>query len=236
MPGMRIYQVRVMIQVKHLSHSFGRYWALKNISFSLDKGDFLFLTGPSGAGKTTLMRILHGSLPVQRGIASIAGFDLKSLPEKRLYQLRRQVAIVFQDFKILPEETVWDNVALPLQVRGMAPGQVHKRVRAVLRSLRLDNKSWCQCREISGGEQQRVAVARAVVINPKVLLADEPTGNLDKRLSMQLVEVFRQFHLHGTTVVLATHNEELIKSLPGAKILCLQEGAEAGCNWESAED
>lgn len=220
-----------MIQVKHLSHSFGRYWALKNINFSLEKGDFLFLTGPSGAGKTTLMRVLHGSLAVQRGVASIAGFDLKNLPEKRLYLLRREVAIVFQDFKILPDQSVWDNVALPLQVRGMVSSQVHKRVRAVLRSLRLDSKSRYLCREISGGEQQRVAVARAVVINPKVLLADEPTGNLDRKLSLQLMEVFRQFHVHGTTVVLATHNEELIRSLPGAKILCLKDGSAVECNW-----
>ncbi len=225
-----------MIQVKYLSHAFGRYWALKNVNFALDKGDFLFLTGPSGAGKTTLMRILHGSIPVQRGMARIAGFDLKSLPEKRLYQLRREVSIVFQDFKILPDQSVWDNVALPLQVRGMAPAQVQKRVRAVLRSLRLDQKSWCLCREISGGEQQRVAVGRAVVINPKVLLADEPTGNLDHKLSRQLIEVFRQFHIHGTTVVLATHNEDLVKSHPEAKILCLKDGAVVSSNWATEEE
>ncbi len=206
---------------------------LKNISFSLDKGDFLFLTGPSGAGKTTLMRVLHGSLALQRGKALVAGFDLKSLPEKRLYQLRRQVAIVFQDFRILPEKSVWDNVALPLKVRGMISKQVQKRVRAVLRGLHLDKRAGHLCREISGGEQQRVAVARAVVTNPKVLLADEPTGNLDKKLSMQLMEVFRQFHIHGTTVVLATHSEDLINALPGAKILCLKDGSAVECSWNA---
>jgi len=213
-----------MITVRHLSHSFGRQWALKNITLSLDKGDFLFLTGPSGAGKTTLMRILHGSLPLQRGKAEIAGFDLGSTPTKRLYLLKRQVAIVFQDFRILPDRSVWDNVALPLVVRGMAKTQIQKRVRAVLRGLSLDTKARALCREISGGEQQRVAVARAVVINPKVLLADEPTGNLDKKLSLQLLEVFRQFHVHGTTIVLATHNEELIRSQHKAKVLCLRQG------------
>ncbi len=225
-----------MIQVKHLSHSFGRHWVLKNISFSLDKGDFLFLTGPSGAGKTTLLRVLHGSLALQRGRVLIAGFDLKTLPEKRLYQLRRQVAIVFQDFRILPDKSVRDNVALPLQVRGMISGQVQKRVRAVLRGLHLDRKAGHLCREISGGEQQRVAVARAVVTNPKVLLADEPTGNLDKKLSMQLMEVFRQFHIHGTTVVLATHSENLINSLPGAKILCLKDGSATESSWNAGEE
>ncbi|WP_045214845.1 cell division ATP-binding protein FtsE [Desulfonatronovibrio magnus] len=224
-----------MINTRYLSHSFGRYWALKNISFVLNKGDFLFLTGPSGAGKTTLMRILHGSLPLQRGAASIAGFELKSLPKKKLHLLRRQVAIVFQDFKILPDRTVWENVALPLIVRGMVKNKVQKRVRAVLRGLRLDKKSWCLCRELSGGEQQRVAVARAVVVNPQVLLADEPTGNLDSKLSWQLMEVFRQFHVHGTTVVFATHNEDLIKSLNSAKTLCLKDGSIVDANW-SLED
>ena len=224
-----------MIRIRHLSHSFGRFWALKNITLSLDKGDFLFLTGPSGAGKTTLMRILHGSIPVQRGKAEIAGFDLTSTSSRRLYLLRRQVAIVFQDFRILPDRSVWENVALPLVVRGMVKAQIQKRVRAVLRGLSLDKKTWSLCREISGGEQQRVAVARAVVVNPKVLLADEPTGNLDKKLSLQLLEVFRQFHIHGTTIVFATHNEELIRSQPKAKILSLKEGDIVKANWPLTE-
>lgn len=224
-----------MIRVRHLSHSFGRYWALKNISFSLDKGEFLFLTGPSGAGKTTLMRILHGSIPVQRGMSEVAGFDLGSITSKRLYLLRRQVAIVFQDFRILPDQTVWDNVALPLAVKGMAKNLIQKRVRAVLRGLHLDKKSWCLCREISGGEQQRVAVARAVVVNPNVLLADEPTGNLDKTLALQLMDVFRQFHVHGSTIVFATHNEELIKSQHNAKVLCIREGSIIDANWPLEE-
>ncbi len=225
-----------MIKIRHLSHSFGRYWALKNITFSLDKGDFLFLTGPSGAGKTTLMRILHGSLPLQRGVSEIAGFNLNSMSSRSLFLLRRQVAIVFQDFRILPDRSVWDNVALPLVVRGMVKKQLQKRVRAVLRGLRLDSKSWCLCREISGGEQQRVAVARAVVVNPKVLLADEPTGNLDKKLSLQLMEVFRQFNVHGTTIVFATHNEELIRSHQNAKVLSLKEGSIIDANWPFEEN
>jgi len=224
-----------MIQVKHLSYNFGPYWALKNISFELDKGDFLFLTGPSGAGKTTLLRILHGSLPVTRGHVQVAGFDLKKLPVRKHYLLRRRVSIVFQDFKILTRKTVWDNVALPLQVRGMSSMHIQKRVRAVLRSLRLDHKAECLGQELSGGEQQRVAVARAIVVNPRVLLADEPTGNLDKDLAWQLLEVFHQFHIHGTTIVFATHNEEIIASNPQAKVLKLYHGQIVEASWALEE-
>ncbi|WP_457571778.1 cell division ATP-binding protein FtsE [Desulfovulcanus sp.] len=213
-----------MIQVKHLSYNFGHNWALKDVSFEVKKGEFLFLTGPSGAGKTTLLRILHASLPVIRGHVQVAGFDLKKLSVRKHYLLRRQVSIVFQDFKILGQKTVWENVALPLQVRGMSNMHIQKRVRAVLRSLHLEGKAGCLGQELSGGEQQRVAVARAIVVNPKVLLADEPTGNLDKELAWQLLEVFNQFHIHGTTIVFATHNEEIIASNPQAKVLKLYQG------------
>ena len=226
-----------MIQVRHLSYNFGHNWALKDVSFEVKKGEFVFLTGPSGAGKTTLLRILHAGLPVIRGHVQVAGFDLKKLPARKYYLLRRQVSIVFQDFKILGQKTVWENVALPLQVRGMPVMQIQKRVRAVLRSLHLDGKAGCLGQELSGGEQQRVAVARAIVVNPKVLLADEPTGNLDKKLAWQLLKIFQQFHIYGTTIVFATHNEEIIASKPQAKVLRLYQGqiSESGESGVSVE-
>jgi cell division transport system ATP-binding protein len=213
-----------MIQVKQLSYNFGRNWALKDVSFEVEKGEFVFLTGPSGAGKTTMLRILHAGLPVTRGQVKIAGFDLKELPPRKHYLLRRQVTIVFQDFKILGQKTVWENVALPLQVRGMPAMQIQKRVRAVLKSLHLDGKATSIAQELSGGEQQRVAVARAIVVNPKVLLADEPTGNLDSELSRQLLKIFHQFNIHGTTIIFATHSEEIIASNPQARVLTLRQG------------
>lgn len=214
-----------MISVQSLSYSFGSHWALKDISFSLHEGEFLFLVGPSGAGKTTLMRMLHGALPVSRGRVMVAGMNLAKLPARRLHRLRRQVGVVFQDFKVLSTRTVFDNVALPLRVQGQKNHIVQRRVRAVLRSLELDTKARFRCEELSGGEQQRVAVARAVVVKPKILLADEPTGNLDPDLGRRLMNVFRQFHKHGTTIVFATHNRDILASTPEAKILCLRDGA-----------
>ncbi len=224
-----------MVRVRHVSHNFGTHWALKNISFSLDKGEFLYLTGPSGAGKTTLLRLLYASLPLERGSAEVAGLELKNLRRGRVPQLRRQVSVVFQDFKILADRSVAANVALPLEVRGMPVKNIKRRVNAVLRSMGLENKALCRCSELSGGEQQRVAIARAIVPNPQLLLADEPTGNLDLELARHLMEVFKRFHTFGTTVILATHNQEIIKAVPGAKRLELRDGRAVAANWEAPD-
>ncbi len=216
-----------ILELEHLSHNFGQNWALQNVSCSLEQGEFLFLTGPSGAGKTTLLRILYGALPVTRGQAAICGLNLRSMNAHRLPLLRRQLGVVFQDFKILPERSVYDNVALALEVRGMARPQIDRRVRAVLRSLHIDKRMEAPCGSLSGGEQQRVAIARAIVVNPRILLADEPSGNLDPELSWRLMDIFKHFNAHGTTVILATHNPELLKAKPEARILHLEHGSAA---------
>lgn len=213
-----------ILKLDHLSHNFGQNWALKDITFQLGQGEFLFLTGPSGAGKTTLLRILYGALPVLRGQATVCGLDLRLMNGFRLPALRRQLGVVFQDFKILPERTVYENVALALEVRGMARQQIDRRVRAVLRSLNIATKIDARCSALSGGEQQRVAIARAIVVNPRILLADEPSGNLDPRLSLRLMEIFKHFNAHGATVILATHSPELLKAKPDARILHLENG------------
>ncbi len=213
-----------MINVKHLSHSFAHQWALKNVSLHIHPGEFVFVTGPSGAGKTTLLRILHGALEVHRGEATVAGFDLKRLSKRKLPLLRRKVSVVFQDFKVLHDRTVVENVACPLEVAGMERSKIRKRVNAVIRGLGLESKSDLQCAALSGGEQQRVAIARAIVINPRVLLADEPTGNLDEPLSMRLMEVFKQFNIHGSTVVIATHNRQILETKPEARFIHLLDG------------
>lgn len=223
-----------MITVRHLSHSFGPNWVLKDCSFTLRKGDFVFLSGPSGAGKTTLLRILYAALPIQRGEAQVAGMDLKDLSSSKIPLLRRQVGVVFQDFKILPKRTVLENIALPLEVRGLARSHIERRVRAVTRALGLEGRLKLLCGELSGGEQQRVAIARAFVVNPKVLLADEPTGNLDPELSYRLMELFKQFQAYGATVLFATHSTDLMRRHPGAHIMRLEDGMITHANWPGA--
>ncbi|WP_031482360.1 cell division ATP-binding protein FtsE [Maridesulfovibrio frigidus] len=213
-----------MIHLNRLSYSFGSNWALKDISLHVEKGDFIFLTGHSGAGKTTLMRLLYGALPVKRGQATVAGYDLHNLKRKQIPDLRRELGVVFQDFKILPNRSVYENVALALTVRSMAKSTIDKRVRAIIRALGLENKTYTKCHKLSGGEQQRVAIARSMVVNPKLILADEPTGNLDFDLSMHLMDVFKQFHTHGTTIIMATHSREILRTVPDAKIIHLEGG------------
>ncbi|MDR2801030.1 MAG: ATP-binding cassette domain-containing protein [Desulfovibrio sp.] len=223
-----------MIQVRHLSHSFGQHQALRDVSFSLGKGEFVFLSGPSGAGKTTLLRILHAALPIQRGEAVVAEFNLGQLPSVRVPLLRRQVGVVFQDFKILPLRTVEENIALPLELRGLSDTHIERRVRAVCIALGLEERVKVKCRDISGGEQQRVAIARALVTNPKVLLADEPTGNLDPALSLRLMELFKQFQTYGATVLFATHSRELMGHYPEAHVMHLENGRITAANWPGA--
>lgn len=220
-----------IIDLQHISFNFGSYWAVKDVSFTLDKGDFLYVTGPSGAGKTSLLRLLFGALPVARGRAEVAGVTLNTLSPATLPLLRRQVSFVYQDFKIMHHRTVAQNVALALQVRMMPRDQIERRVRAVLRSLQLESKADMLCSELSGGEQQRVAVARAIVVNPQVIMADEPTGNLDPELSLRLMEIFSHFNAFGATVILATHSPELLRHQPRAKRIKLSFGKIVAANW-----
>ncbi|WP_147822673.1 cell division ATP-binding protein FtsE [Salidesulfovibrio onnuriiensis] len=213
-----------MVEVQHLSYNFGSQWALKDISFSLGKGEFLFLTGHSGAGKTTLLRLLYGALPLTRGRAAVAGFELNKLKRRNVPSLRRRVGVVFQDFKILPRRSVFDNVAMALEVRGMPRSPLERRVRAIIRAMGLESKSYTLCERLSGGEQQRVAIARSMVTNPELILADEPTGNLDFDLTMHLMDIFKQFHTYGTSIIMATHSREVLEAVPDARILHLEQG------------
>lgn len=170
-----------------------------------------------------------------RGNVNVAGYNLKNLPTSKVSNLRRQVSVVFQDFKILPYRTVFENVAMALEVRGISKVHIDRRVRAVLRGLGLENRINVLCGELSGGEQQRVAVARSIVVNPQILLADEPTGNLDDDLAVRMMEIFKQFHRHGTTVVLATHSHELVRMHSQARQLRLEQGKIVAANWRGAQ-
>ena len=223
-----------MIKVAHMSYSFGSFWALKDVTFTLAKGEFLFLSGPSGAGKTTLLRTLYGALPLQRGEARIDSFNLGRLTPGQIPLLRRDVSVVFQDFKILHDRSVWANIALALEVRGLSAAHTERRVKAVVKALGLDSRLHTLCGELSGGEQQRVAVARSFVVNPRVLLADEPTGNLDPDLSLRLMDLFMQFQAYGTTIIFATHSHELLRRHPTARLIRLEEGMITYANWPGA--
>ncbi len=194
------------------------------MTLTADKGDFLFVTGPSGAGKTTLLNLIHCSEQATRGQLLVDGINLQRLKRSGIPYFRRNIGVVFQDFKLLGERTVFANVGLTLEVTGRPRSYIEKKVRQVLRLVGLDGKENHLCCRLSGGEQQRVAIARAVASNPILVLADEPTGNLDDEITLEILELFREINRRGTTVVVATHNKELIGMVPGAKVGMLRKG------------
>lgn len=201
-----------MIQFHNVSLAYQREaTALNNISLKVAKGEFVFLTGPSGAGKTTLLRLVYGALVPSRGQVLIDGQNISQLTRADLPFLRRAVGVVFQDFKLLQNRTVFENVAIALEVQGICnKGDIGKRVMHILRQMGMENKINLTPQRLSGGEQQRVALARALVNDPKILLADEPTGNLDDANKMQILNIFKEANVKGTTVVVATHDRRLI--------------------------
>jgi len=214
-----------MIQLYHVYKSYGgEQYALHDVTLNADKGDFLFVTGPSGAGKTTLLKLIFCAEEATRGQLLVDGINLHRLKRSGVPYLRRKIGVVFQDFKLLEDRTVFANVGLALEVSGRSRSYIDKKVRQVLRLVALDGKEKHLCCRLSGGEQQRVAIARAVVSNPILVLADEPTGNLDPELTLEILELFREINRRGTTVVLATHNRELIGKVPGAKVGILRNG------------
>jgi len=213
-----------MIRFTHVFKRYeGGYDALKNISFELNRGEMVFLTGHSGAGKSTLLRLIALIERPSRGEAVVNGQDLTKLPRRRLPNFRRDLGVVFQDYKLLYDRTVFDNVALPLAVTGTDPVEIGKRVRAALDKVGLLSKERVYPITLSGGEQQRVGIARAVVGKPPLLLADEPTGNLDAELTDGIMDLFLDFHHHGVTVLIATHDQRSIARL-GKRVLKLAHG------------
>jgi cell division transport system ATP-binding protein len=184
---------------------------LRDVSFALGEGDFRFLTGPSGAGKTSLLRVLFLSLAPTRGLMSLFGRDTQSLGRKDLPPLRRRIGIVFQDFRLLDHMTVYENVALPLRVAGLSEERYRPDVIELLKWVGLAEQAKAMPPVLSGGEKQRAAIARAVIAKPQLLLADEPTGNVDPALGSRLLRLFVELNKLGTTVLIATHDAELIR-------------------------
>ena len=200
-----------MIQLFHLFKNFGPSIALSDLNLRIHEGEFVFITGPSGAGKTTLLRLIFGAEIPTSGHILINGVNLSRISRLELDLLRRKIGFVFQDFKLLSKKTVFENVALALEVTGEHPPVIRKKTHRTLKLVGLAEKEKACPLQLSGGEQQRVAIARAIVKDPLILLADEPTGNLDSELTKDIMILFRSIHLKGTTVVIATHSRELLE-------------------------
>ncbi len=198
-------------------------WALSEITFKVNKGDFCFITGPSGSGKTTLLKIIFREIFPSQGQIIVDGRNIVRIPDHRIFKLRRTMGIVFQDFRLLFNKKVFDNVAIVLQVLGFPQKGIKKKVFNALRMVNLTDKIWDYPSRLSYGEQQRVGIARAVVNNPKIILADEPTGNLDTELAVEIMSLFKEINKQGTTVLICTHDRELIREF-GNKILFLFKG------------
>jgi cell division transport system ATP-binding protein len=197
--------------------------ALADVGFEVDRGEFVFVTGSSGAGKTTLLRLmLRQELP-SKGQIIVGGRNVGALPASKVPALRREIGVVFQDFKLIPRKTALENVAYVLNVAGISRGEQKRRAYNALRSVGLNHRLGALPRTLSGGEQQRVAVARAVVNEPELLLADEPTGNLDPDLALEMMRLFREINARGTTIVVATHDRDLIQRMQRRTIV-LQNG------------
>ena len=212
-----------MIQIFHVAKKFGTKAALEDINLKFQKGEFVFITGPSGAGKTTLLRLIFGAERPTEGQILINGINLNRINRSRLDPLRRKIGFIFQDFKLLLRKTVSQNVALALEVAGERPSIIRKKTRQVLKAVGLAKKEQAYPLQLSGGEQQRVAIARAIINDPLILLADEPTGNLDPDITREILLLFRTINLKGTTVVIATHSKELLKNTD-QRIILLKDG------------
>lgn len=212
-----------MIQLFHVSKRYSRRPAISDINLSIEKGEFVLLMGPSGAGKTTLLRLLFCSELPDDGQILVQNRNVARLRRSDVPYFRRSMGFIFQDFKLLPKKNVFENVALPLTVQGLSAFDIRRRVAEVLRAVGIEHKKDGFPVGLSAGEQQRVCIARAIVNGPVVLLADEPTGNLDKDLSEEIIELFKAINARGTTIVLATHNMQVVEQVK-RRVITLSEG------------
>ncbi len=213
-----------MIETQSLAKTYGRgMYALRGLDLKIGKGEFAFLTGPSGAGKSTLLRLLLLQEEPSEGEVIVNGRNLSHLTRDEIQAYRRTVGFVFQDFKLIPTKTVFENVSFVLRVLGQPIEQQRRRTYQVLKWVGLQHRLQALPEELSGGEQQRVAIARALVNEPHIVLADEPTGNLDPDLSLEIMKLFREINASGTTVLVATHDRELIRQV-GRRVIHLENG------------
>jgi cell division transport system ATP-binding protein len=213
-----------MIQIYNVCKNYSKdSAALDQITLKIPKGDFVFITGPSGAGKSTLLKLLYAGERPNRGQILIDGRNVTRMSGRQVPFLRRKMGVVFQDFKLIAGRTIYENVAFALEVQGRKRYEISKKVYAALKNVGLEHKLNRYPLELSGGEQQRVAVARALVVDPMILLADEPTGNLDPETTIELMELFKSANARGSTVLMATHDRDLIRRYP-RRIVTLENG------------
>ena len=213
---------RPIIQTFQLGHTYDRRrWLFRDVNLTIAAGEFVFLTGPSGAGKTTFLRLLLREITPVEGQILIFGQNLRTIPEHRLFRLRRQIGFVFQDFRLIPSYTVLENVTLLLRLLGVPPQEQRRQAIRTLHWVGLSGYWRSYPPALSGGEQQRVAIARAIIHRPRILLADEPTGNLDPEMSVEIMRLFVRINMGGTTVIVATHDDRLI-DLVGGKVLAIE--------------
>ncbi|WP_071131136.1 cell division ATP-binding protein FtsE [Enterococcus timonensis] len=203
-----------MIEMQDVMKKYGNgTTAIRNITVKIDQGEFVYVVGPSGAGKSTFIKLMYREEKATKGQLNVAGFDLMNIKNRDIPLLRREIGVVFQDYKLLPKKTIYENVAYAMQVIGRKPRDIKKRVMEVLDLVGLKHKVRVFPTELSGGEQQRVAIARAIVNTPKVLIADEPTGNLDPENSWEIMKLLDKINTQGTTVVMATHNAQIVNTI-----------------------
>lgn len=199
-----------MIEFYHVTKSYGQVTALNKVSFQVMPGEFVFLVGPSGAGKSSILKLIYREEQVSEGRVLVGRVDVSTLKPDQVPRLRRRMGIVFQDFKLLPGQSAYDNVAYVLRALGVAPKEVQRRVLGALKVVGLVDKIDARPEELSGGEQQRVGIARAIVNGPLLVVADEPTGNLDPENSMEIMNLLMEINARGTTVLVTTHNLGLV--------------------------
>lgn len=212
-----------VVRMFHVHKRYGAKQALVDASLDIARNEFLFISGPSGAGKSTLLKLLYLAEPVSEGQILVDGMNLSRIPRRRISLLRRKFGIIFQDFKLIPTRSVYDNVALVLEARGQKRGLVEKKVKRVLRVVDMEDRMHAYPPSLSGGEQQRVAVARAVAGDPMIILADEPTGSLDDVSAAAIFGLLSRFHERGSTVVVATHDKHLIDNATG-RVVQIRQG------------
>ena len=212
-----------IIRMFHVHKRFGPKNALNDLTVDIHRNDFVFITGRSGAGKTTLLKLLYLGEPLTQGQILVDGLNLSRIGRSRIPILRRKFGIIFQDYKLITTKTVFENVALVLEAAGKKPRIIPKKVRSVLRMVGMEDRADALPQSLSGGEQQRVAVARAVAGDPKIILADEPTGSLDEEAANVIMDYLITFHQRGSTVIVATHDKSLMEKTPG-RIIHLQDG------------